>query len=80
MLLVTPVLQGRCTVFPEVKIFYYSCAKTHVHLSFHCVLKVSVPVSEVVGVEKGRVEILPQKSVEDREKDFTGGFTDSVLT
>ncbi|XP_042265340.1 ceramide kinase family protein [Thunnus maccoyii] len=32
---------------------------------------ISVPVSEVVGVEEGRVEILPQKSVEDTEKDFT---------
>lgn len=38
-----------------------------------CVIKVSVPVSEVVGVEEGRVEILPQKSVEDTDKDFTGG-------
>ncbi|XP_063321511.1 ceramide kinase family protein [Pelmatolapia mariae] len=32
---------------------------------------VSVPVAEVVGVENGRVEILPQKSVEDTDKDFT---------
>ncbi|XP_041859890.1 ceramide kinase family protein [Melanotaenia boesemani] len=32
---------------------------------------VSVPVAEVVGVEEGRVEILPQKSVEDTDKDFT---------
>uniref|UniRef100_A0A8C3AV98 Zgc:158263 n=1 Tax=Cyclopterus lumpus TaxID=8103 RepID=A0A8C3AV98_CYCLU len=32
---------------------------------------ISVPVAEVVGVEKGRVEILPQKSVEDTDKDFT---------
>ncbi|CAJ1085270.1 ceramide kinase family protein [Xyrichtys novacula] len=32
---------------------------------------ISVPVSEVVGVEEGRVEILPQKSVEDTDKDFT---------
>lgn len=40
---------------------------------FVCVIKVSVPVSEVVGVEEGRVEILPQKAVEDRDKDFTGG-------
>lgn len=38
-----------------------------------CVIKVSVPVAEVVGVEEGRVEILPQKSVEDTDKDFTGG-------
>lgn len=36
-------------------------------------IKVSVPVSEVVGVEEGRVEILPKKSVEDSDKDFTGG-------
>lgn len=41
---------------------------------FACVIKVSVPVSEVVGVEEGRVEILPQKSVEDTDKHFTGGF------
>ncbi|KAM9752179.1 ceramide kinase isoform 1-T1 [Menidia menidia] len=32
---------------------------------------VSVPVAEVIGVEEGRVEILPQKSVEDTDKDFT---------
>ncbi|CAN9516147.1 unnamed protein product [Ophioblennius macclurei] len=32
---------------------------------------VSVPVSEVVGVEEGRVEILPRKSCEDTDKDFT---------
>ncbi|XP_072223974.1 ceramide kinase [Leuresthes tenuis] len=32
---------------------------------------VSVPVAEVFGVEEGRVEILPQKSVEDTDKDFT---------
>ncbi|XP_029975719.1 ceramide kinase isoform X1 [Salarias fasciatus] len=32
---------------------------------------VSVPVSEVVGVEEGRVEILPRKSAEDTDKDFT---------
>uniref|UniRef100_A0A8C9YNE5 Zgc:158263 n=1 Tax=Sander lucioperca TaxID=283035 RepID=A0A8C9YNE5_SANLU len=38
------------------------------------VIKVSVPVAEVVGVEEGRVEILPRKSVEDTDKDFTGGF------
>ncbi|KAJ0064293.1 hypothetical protein NL108_001611, partial [Boleophthalmus pectinirostris] len=30
-----------------------------------------VPVSEVVGVEEGRVLILPHKSVEDTDKDFT---------
>lgn len=30
-----------------------------------------VPVSEVVGVEEGRVQILPHKSVEDTDKDFT---------
>lgn len=44
-----------------------------------CVIKVSVPVAEVVGVEEGRVEILPQKSVEDTDKDFTGGFTFETL-
>lgn len=32
---------------------------------------ISVPVAEVVGVEKGRVKILPRKSVEDTDKDFT---------
>ncbi|KAK2851358.1 hypothetical protein Q5P01_007634 [Channa striata] len=32
---------------------------------------ISVPVAEVVGVEDGRVEILPQKLVEDTDKDFT---------
>ncbi|XP_019944532.2 ceramide kinase [Paralichthys olivaceus] len=32
---------------------------------------ISVPVAEVVGVEEGRVEILPQKLVEDKDKDFT---------
>lgn len=42
---------------------------------FVCVIKVSVPVAEVVGVEEGRVEILPQKSVEDTDKDFTGRFS-----
>ncbi|KAM9855436.1 ceramide kinase [Aulostomus maculatus] len=31
----------------------------------------SVSVAEVVGVEDGRVEILPQKTVEDADKDFT---------
>uniref|UniRef100_A0A3B4H563 Ceramide kinase-like n=1 Tax=Pundamilia nyererei TaxID=303518 RepID=A0A3B4H563_9CICH len=39
---------------------------------------VSVPVAEVVGVENGRVEILPQKSVEDTDKDFTGGRSRST--
>lgn len=43
--------------------------------AFVCVIKVSVPVSEVVGVEEGRVEILPKKSVEDTDKDFTGGVS-----
>lgn len=42
--------------------------------AFVCVIEVSVPVSEVVGVEEGRVEILPQKSVQDTDKDFTGGL------
>ncbi|XP_055022265.1 ceramide kinase family protein isoform X2 [Boleophthalmus pectinirostris] len=32
---------------------------------------IQVPVSEVVGVEEGRVLILPHKSVEDTDKDFT---------
>ncbi|KAK1898927.1 Ceramide kinase [Dissostichus eleginoides] len=32
---------------------------------------ISVPVAEVVGVEEGRVEILPQKSIEDTDKVFT---------
>lgn len=39
---------------------------------FVFVIKDSVPVAEVVGVEEGRVEILPRKSVEDTDKDFTG--------
>lgn len=46
---------------------------------FACVIKVSVPVAEVVGVEEGRVEILPQKLVEDKDKDFTGGFSWETL-
>lgn len=29
-------------------------------------------MAEVVGVEEGRVEILPRKLVEDMDKDFTG--------
>lgn len=41
---------------------------------FLCVIKVSVPVAEVIGVEEGQVEILPQKCVEDTDKDFTGEF------
>ncbi|KAF3696844.1 Ceramide kinase [Channa argus] len=32
---------------------------------------ISVPVAEVVGVEEGRVEILPQKVVVETDKDFT---------
>ncbi|RXN11715.1 ceramide kinase-like protein [Labeo rohita] len=32
---------------------------------------VSVPVSEVIGVKEGRVEIQPQKKVEDTDLDFT---------
>ncbi|XP_071380979.1 ceramide kinase [Centroberyx affinis] len=32
---------------------------------------ISVPVAEVIGVEQGQVEILPHKSVEDTDKDFT---------
>lgn len=35
-------------------------------------IKDSVPVAEVVGVEEGRVEVLPRKLVEDTDKDFTG--------
>lgn len=38
------------------------------------VITVSVPVAEVFGVEEGRVEILPHKSIEDTDKDFTGQF------
>ncbi|KAF7660113.1 hypothetical protein LDENG_00287810 [Lucifuga dentata] len=32
---------------------------------------ISVPIAEVIGVEEGRVEIFPQKSVEDTDKGFT---------
>ncbi|AWP09645.1 putative ceramide kinase-like [Scophthalmus maximus] len=32
---------------------------------------ISVPVAEVLAVEEGRVEILPKKLVEDKDKDFT---------
>uniref|UniRef100_A0A3P9GZH2 Zgc:158263 n=1 Tax=Oryzias latipes TaxID=8090 RepID=A0A3P9GZH2_ORYLA len=32
---------------------------------------VSVPVAELVGVEEGKVEVLPHKTVEDTDKDFT---------
>uniref|UniRef100_A0A672KXN4 Ceramide kinase-like n=1 Tax=Sinocyclocheilus grahami TaxID=75366 RepID=A0A672KXN4_SINGR len=32
---------------------------------------ISVPVSEVIGVKEGRVEIQPQKKVEDTDLDFT---------
>ncbi|KAE8293428.1 Ceramide kinase [Larimichthys crocea] len=32
---------------------------------------ISVPVAEVVGVEEGRIDVLPRKSVEDTDKDFT---------
>lgn len=35
---------------------------------------IRVPVSEVVGVEEGRVQILPHKSVEDTDKDFTAFY------
>lgn len=35
---------------------------------------VSVPVSEVIGVKEGRVEIQPQKKVEDTDLDFTRKF------
>ncbi|XP_046895608.1 ceramide kinase family protein [Hypomesus transpacificus] len=34
-------------------------------------LTISVAVSEVIGAEEGRVEILPQKSVEEADRDFT---------
>lgn len=36
-----------------------------------CVFLVSVPVSEVIGVKEGRVEIQPQKKLEDSDLDFT---------
>lgn len=52
-----------------------ACQLTFALLAFVCVIKDSVPVAEVVGVEEGRVEILPQKSVEDTDKDFTGGLS-----
>lgn len=42
-------------------------------------IKVSVPVAEVLAVEEGRVEILPKKLVEDKDKDFTGGFSWDTL-
>ncbi|XP_019746539.1 ceramide kinase isoform X1 [Hippocampus comes] len=32
---------------------------------------ISVPVADVVGVEEGRVSVLPHKSAEDSDKDFT---------
>ncbi|XP_031421327.1 ceramide kinase family protein, partial [Clupea harengus] len=32
---------------------------------------VSVPVAEVIGVEDGRVEVQPQKKVEDTDREFT---------
>ncbi|XP_074789750.1 LOW QUALITY PROTEIN: ceramide kinase [Denticeps clupeoides] len=32
---------------------------------------VSVPISEVIGVEEGRVEVQPQKKQEDTDRDFT---------
>ncbi|TKS77561.1 Ceramide kinase [Collichthys lucidus] len=34
--------------------------------------KKTIPVAEVVGVEEGRIDVLPRKSVEDTDKDFTG--------
>uniref|UniRef100_A0A3B5LDP9 Zgc:158263 n=1 Tax=Xiphophorus couchianus TaxID=32473 RepID=A0A3B5LDP9_9TELE len=40
-------------------------------LSYRLQLCVSVPVAEVVGVEEGQVEVLPHKSVEDTDRDFT---------
>lgn len=55
------------TLCKEARPLFILCA-------FVCVIKVSVPVSELVGVEEGRVEILPQKLVEDTDKDFTGVF------
>lgn len=33
-----------------------------------------MPVSEVIGVKEGRVEIQPQKKVEDTDLDFTCKF------
>ncbi|KAK6308457.1 hypothetical protein J4Q44_G00217280 [Coregonus suidteri] len=56
----------------------YRAALTGLHLNWTELDKknrdktVSVPVSEVVGVEEGRVEVLPQRSVsEDTDRDFT---------
>lgn len=63
-----------------VNVVYYLYAEKHVHWQLHCVIKVSVPVAEVVGVEEGRVEILPQKSVEDNDKDFTSEFSWETLS
>lgn len=37
-------------------------------------LTVSVPVSEVVAVMEGQVEIQPQKKVKDTDRDFTRKF------
>lgn len=65
-------------ILPSENYFHYILKSTSIYClvrlhAFVCVIKVSVPVSEVVGVEEGRVEILPKKSVEDTDKDFTGG-------
>lgn len=45
-------------------------------------VSVSVPVSEVVAVMEGQVEIQPQKKVEDTDRDFTRKFqlADADLT
>ncbi|XP_041802598.1 ceramide kinase family protein isoform X2 [Chelmon rostratus] len=57
-------------------IIFFRCAsepncRTHPFHSGQFACHISVPVAEVVGVEEGRVEVLPQKSVEDTDKDFT---------
>lgn len=37
-------------------------------------VSVSVPISEVLAVEEGQVEIQPQKKVNDTDRDFTRKF------
>lgn len=54
-------------------------------LTFSCFMtalvwfSVSVPVADVVGVKEGRVSVLPRKSAEDSDKDFTGGSSEEGL-
>lgn len=50
----------------------WPCTVQYSLLATVYVIKVSVPVSEVIGVEAGRVAILPQRSVQDADRDFTG--------